>query len=480
MLLLRILSSLCFVLPAVPFLACSGESSQDQRPAVSPRPNIILMMADDLGWGDVGYNGNELIQTPSIDELARNGIRFNRFYAAAPVCSPTRFSCLTGRHPQRAGIFSANVGHLPSEELSLPELLQAEGYITGHFGKWHLGTLTTEEVDANRGRPGDSSHYSPPWEHGFDVCFSTESKVPTWDPMVTPSADAGDIGDRTPGEPFGTAFWKSPGRKVTRNLEGDVSRIIVDRVVPFIEAAADREEPFLAVIWFHTPHLPTLTGEEFRVLYSEQSVDIQHFYGAISAMDQQVGRLHDLLKARGLEQNTIWFFTSDNGPEGATQTARTQGSTKGLRGRKRSLYEGGIRVPGFLHWPSGISAPGAMDVPVSTSDYFPTILDVLQVTAANSVMPIDGASLLPYINAGQETRNRPIPFEFKDQLALVDNRFKLYSSDGGRSFELYDIVEDPEETNDIATEYPQIVEQMKTRLMEWQASCKASRNGADY
>ena len=159
----RILANLCLVLLAVPMLTCSGESNQQQCQAESPRPNIILMMADDLGWGDVGYNGNELIQTPSIDELAQNGICFNRFYAAAPVCSPTRFSCLTGRHPQRAGIFSANVGHLPREELSLSELLKGEGYITGHFGKWHLGTLTTEEVDANRGRPGDSSHYSPPW-----------------------------------------------------------------------------------------------------------------------------------------------------------------------------------------------------------------------------------------------------------------------------------------------------------------------------
>ncbi len=480
MLLQRILSSLCLVILAVPFLACSGESSQGQRPVVSPRPNIILMMADDLGWGDVGYNGNELIQTPSIDKLARNGIRFNRFYAAAPVCSPTRFSCLTGRHPQRAGIFSANVGHLPREELSLSELLKAEGYITGHFGKWHLGTLTTEEVDANRGRPGDSSHYSPPWENGFAVCFSTESKVPTWDPMVTPSTDAMDIGDRTPGEPFGTAFWEGQELQATENLEGDASRIIMDRAVPFIETAADDGVPFLAVIWFHTPHLPTLTGEEYRLLYNEESVDIQHFYGAVSAMDRQIGRLHDLLQERGLEQDTIWFFTSDNGPEGATQEARTQGSTKGLRGRKRSLYEGGIRVPGFLHWPSGIPEPREMDMPVSTSDYFPTILDVLQVTSPHSVTPIDGTSLLPYINADRETRNRPIPFEFKDQLALVDDRFKLYSSDGGRRFELYDIVEDPEETNDVATEYPRIVEQMKLRLMGWQASCKASRDGADY
>jgi arylsulfatase A-like enzyme len=464
----------------MPFLACSGETSQDQSPAVSLQPNIILMMADDLGWGDVGYNGNELIRTPAIDQLARSGISFNRFCAAAPICSPTRFSCLTGRHPQRAGIFSANVGHLPKEELSLAEFLKAEGYVTGHFGKWHLGTLTTEEVDANRGRPGDSSHYSPPWENGFDVSFSTESKVPTWNPMVTPSATSGDIGRRTPGEPFGTAFWEGPGRKATENLEGDASRIIMDRVVPFIETAADRSTPFLAVIWFHTPHLPTLTGEEYRRLYSEQSADIQHFYGAISAMDRQIGRLRNLLRDRELEQDTIWFFTSDNGPEGATRAGRTQGSTRGLRGRKRSLHEGGIRVPGFLYWPSGVSEPREFDFPISTSDYFPTILDVLQASPASRVAPIDGTSLLPYITGRDESRSLPIAFEFKNQLALIGDRFKLYSGDSGSSFELFDIVEDPAETEDIASAHPEIVEQMKRRLEDWQASCKASREGADY
>jgi len=164
--------------------------------------------------------------------MAGSGIQFNRFYSAAPVCSPTRGSCLTGRHPYRYGIFSANIGYLRDEELNLAEVLKDQGYVTGHFGKWHLGTLTTSEYDANRGRPGDSSHYSPPWENGFDVSFSTESKVPTWDPMITPHESSGDIGKRVPGDHFGTYYWTGPGEKVTENLEGDDSRIIMDRVVP--------------------------------------------------------------------------------------------------------------------------------------------------------------------------------------------------------------------------------------------------------
>ena len=149
-------------------------------------PNIILIMADDLGWGDTGFNGNKVIRTPHLDAMAADGMKFNRFYAAAPVCSPTRASCLTGRHPFRLGIPTANSGHMKTEELTLAELLKKKGYATGHFGKWHLGTLTTKVKDANRGGPRGAAHFSLPSANGFDVFFSTESKVPTWNPMLKP------------------------------------------------------------------------------------------------------------------------------------------------------------------------------------------------------------------------------------------------------------------------------------------------------
>ncbi|MEN8734608.1 MAG: sulfatase-like hydrolase/transferase, partial [Lentimonas sp.] len=145
------------------------------------------MMADDLGWGDVQcFNPATPIKTPQLDAMAAAGVQFNRFYSSSPVCSPTRGSSLTGRHPFRFGIYYANKGHLKVEELTLAELLQKQGYATGHFGKWHLGTLTTEIKDANRGKPRNTKDFSPPWQNGFDVCFSTESKVPTWDPMLKP------------------------------------------------------------------------------------------------------------------------------------------------------------------------------------------------------------------------------------------------------------------------------------------------------
>ena len=229
------------------------------------RPNIILCMADDLGWGDTGYAGHPCIRTPNLDDMARSGLRFDRFYAGAPVCSPTRGSCLTGRHPYRYGVFYANVGHLPPEELTLAEALKPLGYVTGHFGKWHLGTLTRTEKDSNRGGPEGTEHYSPPWDNGFDVCFSTEAKVPTWDPMWKPAPKAPHTGwdyiqDLAQAVPYGTHYWTGPGQMVTRNLRGDDSRVIMDRAIPFIEKNAKDSKPFPAAIWFHAPHLPGSCG----------------------------------------------------------------------------------------------------------------------------------------------------------------------------------------------------------------------------
>ena len=171
-------------------------------------------------WGGVILHtmGTPVSITPNLDKMASEGIVFNRFYTSSPVCSPTRGSCITGRHPYRYGVFYANVGHMKKQEITLAEALKTKGYITGHFGKWHLGTLTKTEKDANRGgRLNDTINYSPPWENGFDVCFSTESKVPNWDPMITPPKSAGGVGERIPGEPYGTAYWTGPGQKAIDN-----------------------------------------------------------------------------------------------------------------------------------------------------------------------------------------------------------------------------------------------------------------------
>jgi len=434
-------------------------------------PNIILCMADDLGWADPGFNGNKIIKTPSLDAMAKSGLRFTRFYSAAPVCSPTRGSCLTGRHPYRYGITFANVGHMPKEEVTLAEVLKTREYTTGHFGKWHLGTLTKTEKDSNRGGPRGAKHYSPPWENGFDVCFSTEAKVPTWDPMKKPESNA----------PYGTYYWREDGTKETENLEGDDSRIIMDRVVPFIRNAAKQKKPFLAIVWFHTPHLPVIAGVKYRKMYSQYSEDERHYYGCVTAMDEQMGRLRGELRELDIASNTMVWFCSDNGPEGKDgRSGRTRGSAGFLRGRKRSLFEGGVRVPALLEWPARIKGIRVTDVPCCTSDYFPTALDALGINIKGQPKPIDGVSLLPLIEGKMAKRPTPIAFESGSQLSLMDNRYKIYSNNKGKTYMLFDLIEDPGEKKDLAAENPQILQSMKATLEKWRKSCKDSLAGKDY
>ncbi len=425
------------------------------------QPNIILCMTDDQGWGDVGYNGHKVLKTPHLDAMSREGIRFDRFYAGAPVCSPTRGSCITGRHPYRYGIFFANVGHMPKEEITLAEALKTKGYATGHFGKWHLGTLTKTMRDGRRGGR-QNEHYSPPWENGFDECFSTEVAIPTWDSMKN--------------QPFPSKYWTGPNAWATDNLEGDDSRVIMDRAVPFIERSAKAGKPFLAVVWFHTPHERVRAGKAYRAMYNDQPDKKQHYYGCLTAMDEQFGRLRKTLADLGIADNTMLWFCSDNGPEHKTGP----GSTGGLRGRKRDLYEGGIRVPGMLVWPDRIKAPRTVTVPCSTCDYFPTVLDELGFKMPDQPLPIDGVSLKPLRDGKMTERPRPIGFESQRQLALMDNRYKVISTDRGKTWQLYDIVADRAEKHNLAGKQPEVAAAMSKTLLAWKKSCDRSRAGKDY
>lgn len=455
-----------------------------ERAAAGESPNVVLLLADDLGWGDTGFNGSDVVETPHLDRMAANGLRFARFYAAAPVCSPTRGSVLTGRHPYRYEIPFANRGHMKDAEITLAEALKTRGYATGHFGKWHLGTLTTQVRDSNRGRPGKTQHYETPAMHGFDVYFSTEAKVPTWDPMLFPK-EFGEQESRRYGwvpvegasqaRAYGTRYWNGEERIVTENLAGDDSRVIMDRVLPFIERAAEADRPFVAVVWFHAPHLPVVTGKRYRELYAERPLREQLYYGCITAMDAQVGRLRKALREQGVAEETMVWFASDNGPENGTP-----GSPGPFRGRKRSLYEGGVRGPAVLEWPAKIAEPCTTDIPCVTSDYYPTVLDVLEIEMPDQPEPLDGVSLLPLIEGRMDSRPRPIGFQSRGTATWCDNRFKLVMKRNGKAVELYDLIEDPAETTNIAGEQPQRVQRMKRALRAWQKSCAASAEGKDY
>ncbi|MDP6633969.1 MAG: sulfatase-like hydrolase/transferase [Phycisphaerae bacterium] len=444
------------------------------------RPNVILCMTDDQGWGDTGYNGHPHLKTPNLDKMASEGVRFDRFYSAAPVCSPTRGSCITGRHPNRYGIWFAMDGHIKPQELTIYEALKARGYATGHFGKWHLGTLTREKGAQNRWgvwsrKPRE--HYSPPWVNGVEACFVTESKVPTWDPMKTPEhwKRKGNKEDK----PFGNDYFVGPDKIARDNLEGDDSRVIMDRVVPFIKQAVAVKKSFLAVVWFHTPHSPVLAGPKHLAMYKDRPEHEAHYYGCLTAMDQQVGRLRKTLNELSVSEDTIMFFCSDNGPARQGKK-RHVGSPGPFRGFKLSLLEGGIRVPGIMVWPRRIKQPRVVKTPACTSDYVPTIYEALNIKPKAQPTPLDGISLLGAVFRNETKRAKPIAFAVHGQIALIDNRYKIYSRNRGKTYSLYDLVDDPGEKKDLADKRPDILKSMKKTLESWRQSCDDSLQGKDY
>jgi arylsulfatase A-like enzyme len=460
-----------------------SQKNRGPAPGTPMRPNIILIMSDDQGWGDVGYNGHPYLKTPNLDQMVKDGARFTRAYSGSAVCSPTRASFLTGRNPERMGICYANCGHLNKEEVTIYELVKPLGYTTAHFGKWHLGTLSKTIPDANRGgNPKFHDEYSPPWEHGVDVSFVTESKVPTWDPMKTPPPSAMEAGNKALGSPFGTHYWTGEGQIATDNLEGDDSRVMMDRVLPFIDHAVRDKKPFITVIWFHTPHLPVWTGEQYKKLYAGLSEDQQEFYGAITAMDDQIGRLRNHLTKLGIADNTIISFTSDNGPEGKEPINRTQGQTYGLDGRKRSLKEGGIRVPGIMVWPQKIPAGTVINAPVFTSDYFPTIASLLNVDLRKFNRPYDGMDLQKLINNGSsvDTKGRYLSFLLEGQAAHIGTRYKIYRENTAADWQMFDLLADPNETKNIASKKTEHFNSLIAEWNLWEESVKNSAAGKDY
>lgn len=440
--------------------------------------NVIMIMADDLGWGDVGFNGNDWIRTPVLDSMARNGIVMSDFYSASSVSSPTRASVLTGRNPYRTGVFDANTGILRPEEVTLPEVLRANGYKTGHFGKWHLGSLTHEEKDANRGNPGNMKDYNPPALHGYDVAFVTESKVPTWDPMRQPVKDRNNKGwkyleEGEEWEPFGTAYWDINGDKVSDNLDGDDSRVIMDRVIPFIDSASKADTPFLAVVWFHTPHLPCVAGPEYAEMYKGMDLLHRNYAGCITAMDDQIGRLLKFLKAKGLDEDTVIFFCSDNGPE-----IDSPGETGVFRERKRSLHEGGIRVPSLVYWP-GTVRPGVSEELASTMDYFPTVVELTVSDMSMATNIIDGKSFMDVMTGARSaSAGKSITFMRGKQIASVKGKYKLYGRQG--TYELYDVRKDPSESNDLSKRRGGLLKRMIKLSKSFRQSCKESFLGKEY
>ncbi len=447
-------------------------------------PNIILIMTDDQGWFDAGFNGNRTIKTPNLDMLAAKGVVLDRFYSASAVCSPTRASVVTGRNPYRIGIPKANSGHMKTQEITIAELVKQKGYATAHFGKWHLGIHTRKERDANRGGKGRHfKHYSVPSMHGYDEYFCTESKVPTYDPMISPVVyNEGEsrkygwsaIKKGEESKEYNTAYWVGNEEKVLKNLEGDDTKVIMDRLLPFIEKSVNTKKPFFTTVWPHTPHLPVVTSDYYKNKYYGMTNKQKLYYGCITAMDDQIGRLWKDLEDKGIADNTMIWFCSDNGPEN-----NTPGSAGHLKGKKRSLHEGGLRTPAFVVWPAKIKGNKRMDFPAFTSDYLPTVLSVLNIEYPDN-RPLDGIDLMPFIKQQKMKRSKPMGFRYDKQISWVNHKYKLITKDNGEKYELFDLLNDVSETKNIINTKPEVVKQMRKELDEWLISVEYSSKEKDY
>lgn len=441
-------------------------------------PNVIMIMSDDQGWGDVGFNGNSDIKTPHLDKMAAGGVKFDRFYAASPLCSPTRGSCLTGRYPFRYGILAAHTGGMRVGEKTIAEALQKEGYATGFFGKWHIGWVKPEEV-STRG------FYSPPSHHGYDEYFATTSAVPTWDPGVTPIGWT-KWGAKS-GEPWKGGFpYVQDGKEVKENISGDDSRVIMDRVIPFIELNQDK--PFFATVWFHTPHEPVVAGDAYKAMYPELDDRKKNYYGCITAMDEQIGRLRKHLRDLGIEKNTLLFFCSDNGPAGPLVKDKAA-SAGPFRGHKHEMYEGGVLVPACAEWPGVINPGSETSVRCATIDFFPTIVKLAKFSfPSKDKRPIDGVDLMPIIKGDEAERGKDLFFGYRRLVSGIDGKsiihgdYKLLREAKKKDarVRLYNLSNDPYEKKDLAKEMPEKLKELTGRLEVIEKSCQLSRDGADY
>ncbi len=408
------------------------------------RPHIVLVMADDQGWGQTGYNGHPILKTPNLDAMADNGLRFDRFYAGAPVCSPTRAAVLTGRANDRTGVLSHGYA-LRRQEISIASVLRDAGYVTGHFGKWHLNGYQGPGVPILESDDHNPGHF------GFDHWLSVTNYFDR-DPLLS-------------------------RRGKFEDFSGDSSEIVVDEALKFIGRQARIDSPSFTVIWFGTPHSPFKADEADREAFKKLDQQSTNHYGELVAMDRSIGNLRQGLRKLEIADKTLVWYCSDNGGLPKIKPA----TTGGLRGNKGQIYEGGLRVPGIIEWPSVIKSPRATKYPASVLDIVPTLLEVTQVSHPDPARPGDGISLVELFAADIGQRKTPIPFRFGRATALLDNDMKLLSEkyDSG-NFQLYDLASDPTEGTDVSSKFPDIFEQMKRHWLAWNDSVDASFAGRDY
>lgn len=425
--------------------------------AIDKPVNFVVFLTDDQGWGDLGSYGHPLIQSPNIDHFAAEGIRFTQCYAASAICSPSRSAILTGRTPYRNGVFTwlpeRDRVHLRSSEITIPTLLKQKGYETCHVGKWHLNGWF------------NSPQQPQPSNHGYDWWLATQNNA-------------------APSHKNPTNFARNG--KPLGQLQGYSALIVVDEAIAWLKKQRDPSKPFFLTVWTHEPHLPIESAPRFMAFYRGDQ-GLRKHHGNITQIDYAFGKLMEALDDLELREDTFVIYTSDNGPEGTgvrdpdaekkyPYRTKLRGSTGPLRGRKRDVYEGGIRVPGIIRWPQSIKAGSVSDEPIIGSDIFTTVAGIAGVTLPKD-RTIDGADMRPAFEGQRIDRDVPLYWRCRiargPKTAMRIGDWKILANESLTTFELYNLRHDPRESYEVSEKYPQEFERMQTGLRKLNAEIEA-------
>ncbi len=454
-------------------------SAADER-----RPNIIYIYADDLGYGELGCYGQQIIKTPNIDKLAANGMRYTRHYSGSAVCAPSRCVVMTGKDTGRSYIrnnsewgadknpFNEGQEPLKDSEVTLAELLKDRGYRTGVAGKWGLGGPTTQGIPTRQGFDDFFGYHCQRQAHSYypSHLWHNDKQVPLNDRPI----------------PGHQKLKQAPADWSVYEGERYAPQVIADHMLDFIAKSADDQQPFF--FWYTTiiPHVSLHVPSRLIDQYGYgDTLDDKPYLGEkgynphprphaayatmISFMDEQVGRIVALLEEKGIADNTLIVFSSDNGTtfNGGVDAAYFN-SVAGLRGLKASLFEGGIRVPMIAAWPGRIKAGTTSDMVCAQVDMLPTLIE-----SAGGKAPagIDGVSLLPTLLGQPEQQQRPAFYywELGKQQAILKDHWKLirtFTKDGKATVHLYNLADDSGEKNNLADQQPERVKSMIDLMLE--------------
>lgn len=428
----------------------SGSGAASASASGAGSPNIVMLFADDLGWGDVGYQGRREWGTPHLDALAESGARFDRFYTAGVVCSPSRAALLTGKSTIHCGVWRNN-HDLPFGETTFAEALRERGYATGLFGKWHHGAPRASS-------PGGV--YTHPMDQGFDEFFGFTNAGHAW-------------------EKFPKELWD--GREL-KPSEGYCDDLFTDRAIDFARRRAKEGRPFLLYVPYTATHFHIeAPSDEVEARLPGFGADDPHrelkasYAAMVTRLDANIGRLLGVLDELGLRENTLIAFASDHGAtfeSGSRDASFVLDSNGPLRGQKRTLWEGGVRVPGILSWKGRIAPGTRIDWPAQTIDLFPTFLAAAG-GEPRAEWKVDGVNLLPALTEGAAAPDRTLFWEWRaegyHQLAAMRGNNKLVITQQGPP-ELYDVALDPAERRNTIATRREVAEGLRRELEAWIAT----------